>query len=329
MNFIKRNMKNIIIIVLSVLFLLACVVIYVLANKNNLSNELKTITGSVIIADKSYVIVETDVDDYLVKDIKGNYNIGDEVKFTYYTDDINNEDSLKTINLIYDEELLNRLNNDRESNDKNLNNNKNNTTNSGLNNNNKDNNSSNKNNNNNTNNINNNSFNNSSNTNSSSNENTNADVQVLNYFSELNNDFDSGSIKDSLKNGFITVVDFLFYKGKIKGHTFDDLTDSAKLKVLSMALYFDTKIDTYFPGYKESISNSTSKIYTTVKEEIVSNYLQLATMVCNKDAELCDSAKLGFENIKEKFGLSWALIKDIAGDGLNNLKNWYEIWSGK
>jgi len=346
MKFIKRNLKNIIIAILSILFLIASITIYYLTNKDNFSNELKTITGTVIIADKSYVLIETDIDDYLVKDIKGSYIIGDTVEFKYYRNDLIEEDSLKTIKLVNDEELIKRLNNIDEENNNYIDNNINNSNAK------PNNNSSNINNNNNMNNSNRNDTSSDKNTsisnkednkinnNISDNNNFNlnvsnetvttaSDVKVLSYFNNLNNDFNSSTIKDSLKNGFITVVDFIFYEGEIKGYTFNELSDSAKLKILSMALYFDAKIETYFPGYKESISNSTSKIYTTVKEEVVSNYLELATIVCTKDSGLCDTAKSGFDNIKDKFGLSWALIKDIAGDGLTNLKNWYEIWSGK
>ena len=122
------------------------------------------------------------------------------------------------------------------------------------------------------------------------------------------------------------MVDFLFYNGTIKGHTFNDLTSSAKLKVLSMALYFDSKIDKYFPGYKESISNTASKIYTNVKERIVKAYLTITTSICNANSELCNEAKSNFQELKNNFGLTWELLKDIAGDGLANLKNWYEIW---
>ena len=156
-----------------------------------------------------------------------------------------------------------------------------------------------------------------------------SDEEVLEYVENLETDFKSGSIKESLKSGFVTVIDFLFYGGSIKGHTFSDLSNSAKLKVLSLAMYFDEKIDKYFPGYKESISKTTGKIYTTIKNEILSTYLNVATKVCEQDGELCIKAKEEFGKIKTNLSLTWSLIKDIAGDGLSNLKNWYEIWSGK
>ena len=329
MKILKENIKNIIIIILLLLFIASSIIIYKLVNSN--SAKSSEVTGIVIVTDSSYVIIETNTQDYLVKNIKGTYKVGDEVRFMYYTNDLNDKESPYTIK-IYDEELLKVYENSEE-----LNNNSNNSSNTVNNNqsnntNNNQNNSSNKN----DNKVNSNQDNNSNikveNNNQNNNNTTNnetADTKVLSYFNNLKSDIDASTVKDGLKTSFITVVDFLFYEGKIKGYTFSELSNSAKLKVLEIALYFDTKIEKYFPGYKESISNTTSKIYTNVKEEIIGTYLELATIICEKDTELCNTAKEKFNNIKTNFGLTWSLIKDIANDGITNLKNWYEIWSGK
>ena len=83
------------------------------------------------------------------------------------------------------------------------------------------------------------------------------------------------------------------------------------------------------PIYKESISSTTKNIYTNIKGNIISVYLDITTTICNSNNELCASAKDGFQSLKKNFGLTFDLIKEIAGDGVSNLKNWYEIWSGK
>ena len=313
------------------------VIIYLLISGNK---TYENITGKVIVADKKYVIIEANNDDYLINNIKGNYTIGDEVKFSYEKHDLNSKASPKTIK-ISDEDLIkheevkeDNINNiDKEDNSTTNNNNSNSSNTNKDNNINKDTSNSNSGS---SNNITNNTTSNDTNkdtTNSSVNTDkdtdTNADVAVINYFNTYEQDLKTSSVsnaKSTLKNGFVTVVDFLFYKGKIKGYTFEDLTTSAKLKVLAMALYFDNKIEEYFPGYKESISSTTNKIYTNLKEEIVSNYLILTTTVCENNSSLCESAKNTFSDIKKNFGLTWSLIKSIAGDGLTNLKNWYEIW---
>lgn len=334
MNILSNNIKNIIIVMLLILFLAASATIYYLfKDKDKEANNLNTITGTIIVADSSYVIIETEEQDYLIKNIKGTYKLGDEVKFIYYESDLNKEDSLKTINKINDEELIktsvieenDKINTEFKDN-LNISNNNDSTINQ--------NNSSNNTNKNETSSDNNQIKQNSVsdkeiNDNTSIEENSSADPQVLSYFNDLKNDIDSSNIKDNIKSSFITVVDFLFYNGKIKGYAFNELSNSAKLKVLAIALYFDKKIEEYYPGYKESISSSTSKVYTSIKAKIVTTYLNLTTTICTNNSELCSDAKEGFSDIKENFGLTWSLIKDIAGDGLDNLKNWYEIWSEK
>lgn len=321
----KNKTKNIIIGGLIILLICLCLIIYILLTKND--NKIREMTGTIIVSDSKYVIVEHNNEDYIISNIKGKYEVGDIVKFTYQESDLVLNEEPKRLK-ITDEELIktketsdnnitNNENNDVKENDTNSNNSESNNSSQNM--------SS-------SNNSNNNNVNNSGTSTVKPNTSTsvkNADDEVLSYFNKLNSDFNASSIKDSIKNGFITVVDFLFYNGKIMGHTFSELSDSAKLKVLSMALYFDSKIEKYFPGYKESISNTTTKIYTNIKEKVVKTYLELTTTICSKNSELCITAKEGFNDLKNTFSLSWALIKDIASDGLSSLKSWYEIWSGK
>lgn len=318
MEFIRRNSKNILIGLLFILFIGACITIFYLLHNKQIEVS-RDITGTVIIADKEYLIIESNKENYLISNIKGNYEVGDKIKLTYFESEANIEKSPKELK-IKDEELIekskteikdNKINKDQNDND------------------NKENNSSNKDN------ITKPNSNNIINQNTTTSPNINngkvdsADTAVMNYMNTLETEMNKPSLGESAKKGFITVVDFLFYKGTIKGYTFNELSNSVKLKVLSMALYFDSKIDKYFPGYKESISNTTKKIYTNIKEGIVSAYLDITTSICNNNNELCSSAKDGFQSLKKNFGLTFDLLKEIAGDGLTNLKNWYEIWSGK
>lgn len=321
MEFFKRNSKNIIIAILFILFVSACITIFYLLNNKQIEVS-KEITGNVIIADKEYLIIESNNENYLISNIKGSYEVGDKVKFSYLESALNSTKSPKEIK-INDEELIekNKTDNTEAINNKdNEVEKENNITN------NKDNNATipNNSNQNNTTNSNN------SNKNTNTNEKVeNADTAVLNYVNDLQTEMDKPSLGETAKKGFITVIDFLFYNGTIKGYRFSEITNSAKLKVLSAALYFDGKIDKYFPGYKESISSTSKKIYTNVKESIVSAYLDITTAICSNNSELCNSAKDGFQSLKKNFGLTFDLIKEIAGDGISNLKNWYEIWSGK
>lgn len=69
------------------------------------------------------------------------------------------------------------------------------------------------------------------------------------------------NFKTNAKKTFIDVVDFIFYGGTIKGHTFDELTDSGKAKVLEIASKIDDAIEAKVPGYKESISSGATKAF--------------------------------------------------------------------
>lgn len=285
------------IITLSILLIIAIsAIICLIISKSNTEKEL---TGTVIVADSKYVLVESEGEDYLVDDITGTYEIGNKVKFKYREKNLDEDSNPKRIK-IYEEILIEESPTDEPVIEDIPPQNPTPKPDTGH-----------------------------TVVTPPNTVTKNADDEVLTYFDELDRSFQASSIKDSLKSGFITVVDFLFYNGTIKGHTFKDLSDSAKLKVLSMALYFDEKIETYFPGYKESISSTTNKIYTNAKNEILTTYLNVAAKVCENNEDLCTSAKEGFETLKKNFGLTWALIKDIAGDGLDSLKNWYEIFSGK
>ena len=145
-------------------------------------------------------------------------------------------------------------------------------------------------------------YNNSNNINSNNNKKENADNAVINSLNKVEAEMDKPSLRESAKEYFVTIIDFIFYKGTIKGYTFNELSNSVKLKVLSSALYFDSKIDKYFPGYKESISSTTKKIYTNVKAGIISTYLEITSTICNSNDELCASAKVGFQSLRKTLG---------------------------
>ena len=110
------------------------------------------------------------------------------------------------------------------------------------------------------------------------------------------------------------------------GKTFKELTNSAKLKIIAAAIKVDTKIEEYYPGYKESISSTTNKIYTNVKSKLVTLYLDTTVKICNNNPTTCEDAKQGLNELKQNFGLTWTFIKDISGVGLTKLKDWYNVW---
>ena len=153
---------------------------------------------------------------------------------------------------------------------------------------------------------------------------TYTEVDIINYTNTLDEaiDNDDSSIKDKLKDNFITIVDFIFYDKEIKGYKFSQLTNSAKLKVINTALKIDKKIDEYFPGYKESISDK----YKQIKDKLVILYLDTTVSICSNNEEECQKAKELFSSVKDNISIGLNYIKDIAINGKNKLKDYYEIF---
>lgn len=149
-----------------------------------------------------------------------------------------------------------------------------------------------------------------------------SEADIISYVEEI----PKSNAADKLKNGFVTVIDFIFYDGEISGKTFAELSSSAKLKIIIAALKIDAKIEEYFPEYKEKISATSTKVYTNVKSKLITLYLDTTVKICNSNPTLCIDAKAGLQDLKDNFGLTWSFIKDISGVGITKLKNWYEVW---
>ena len=167
------------------------------------------------------------------------------------------------------------------------------------------------------------------------NDSTNADKiyeeEVIDYFEDnynvINNNWED--VKDKAKEYFITIVDFIFYGGEIKGYTFSDLSTNTKLKIISVALKIDSKIEEHVPGYKDNISSNGSKIYNNVKEKLVTLYLDISTEICRKHENDCNTAKEIFKDIKDNCRIGWDFVKKLVSSGTSKLKEWYEVYSGK
>lgn len=153
---------------------------------------------------------------------------------------------------------------------------------------------------------------------------------VVNYFNDLDNNLTTYSdndetLKSKIKTNFVKCIDFIFYGKEIGGKTFAELSNSAKIKILKIAFSIDSKIDSKIPGYKDTISSA----YHNIKSKLVEKYLETTTKICESDQELCKNAKTGFQDLKTNFGITWDIIKSIAGECSTKLKNWYEIWRYK
>lgn len=155
---------------------------------------------------------------------------------------------------------------------------------------------------------------------------------VVDYFETMEEDVNNSTfdnLKEKFKEYFITIVDFIFYDKEIKGYTFEELTNSAKLKIISIALKIDNKIEKNIPGYKETISSTGNKVYTNINEKLVTLYMDISVKVCENNSSECEKAKEIFSDVKNVCQISWSFIKSLVTSGLDKLKDWYEIYSGK
>ncbi len=121
-------------------------------------------------------------------------------------------------------------------------------------------------------------------------------------------------VKDKIDNAFFTIIDFLFYDKEIKGVTFDELSDEAKIEILSIASRIDDTIIKKFPNYKENIKDNGNKVYIFSKEQI--NKLQHS--IKNKIGD--DK----YNNIVDNIEKGKDKIIDVKDNAFNSIKNWYE-----
>lgn len=144
--------------------------------------------------------------------------------------------------------------------------------------------------------------------------------------SELNS---TTNIKSTLKNTFITLTDFIFYDGTIRGKKFSDLTDDAKEKIISLWKSIDTKIESLNPGYKEEITETTNKAYETLSETATSIMNSIKNKYKEKVGEEEYNSTINqlndqkgnitnsYNNIKEK-------VKDVYKEKKSNISDWYQ-----
>lgn len=155
------------------------------------------------------------------------------------------------------------------------------------------------------------------------------EANVISYFESKSNmltensNQEDCSLREKARDSFITIIDFIFYDKAIKGYTFKELTNTAKLKIIKLALTIDHKIDSYFPDYKEVIKDK----YTNFKGKLAVKYLEFTSYLCETVGEnTCNQAKEDFNTMKESFGFTWQFIKELATSGSSKIKEFYESW---
>lgn len=162
------------------------------------------------------------------------------------------------------------------------------------------------------------------------------DTEVITYFKSLKNNVEDTlnstnveTAKDKLKGTFITVVDFIFYEGEIKGIKFDDLTEGAKQNILETAATIDSAIMTKFPNYKEEISSNVSIAYNKASELIKKGATNIKDFSKEKLGEDNYNAIIAAKDelvdyTKQAAGFIGDVVGSLWDKGTGSIKNWYE-----
>lgn len=155
----------------------------------------------------------------------------------------------------------------------------------------------------------------------------NASATVVRYIeNDEKNVFTDANIEEfnaKVKAEIIKITDFVFNGTEINGHTFDELTEQAKLYVMDLLVKIDAKIEEVHPGYKDEIKIKV-KDYT---DRITDKYYEITEKICTEmGTTACNQAKKDVETMKENFNLTLDLAKAIGKSTIESLKEWYEIF---
>lgn len=134
---------------------------------------------------------------------------------------------------------------------------------------------------------------------------------------------------DKLKNTFITLTDFIFYDGKIKGYTFSELKDNEKQKVLSLWEKLDKTIENKHPGYKDEIESTSTKTYSNIKDKVVELKEEIISKYKDTVGEenynyTVEDYNDGTQNLKDNVSPYIDKGKEISQNVRSKIKQWYE-----
>ena len=153
--------------------------------------------------------------------------------------------------------------------------------------------------------------------------------EMDNTLNSINTESSSSNFSDKAKATFISIVDFLFYDGTIKGVTFNELTDAGKQKVLELANKIDVKLEEKAPGYKDKISSSTSSAYNKASEVIKNGASSLNNFAKEKLGDENYNSIIDAKDELVKYSKNALNLVGSAGSKLfsstkDKLNDWYQ-----
>ena len=158
--------------------------------------------------------------------------------------------------------------------------------------------------------------------------------EMNNTLNSINKESSSSNFSDKAKATFISIVDFLFYDGTIKGVTFNELTDDGKQKVLEIANKIDVKLEEKVPGYKEKISSTTSNAYNKASEIIKNGASSLNSFAKEKLGDENYNSIIDAKDELVKYSKNALNLVGSAGSKLfsstkDKLNEWYQNFKSK
>lgn len=154
------------------------------------------------------------------------------------------------------------------------------------------------------------------------------DEDVVSYINtvveDTINETDNNENESKLKNAFITLTDFIFYDGTIKGYTFKELRDEQKQKIIDLWEKLDTKIESKYPNYKDSLKEKKNNTYNNLKEKLKSLKDNLVSIIDDKvDDEIVNEAKTDTDNLKEVTSVYKEKTIDYYNTAKEKIIDWY------
>lgn len=161
------------------------------------------------------------------------------------------------------------------------------------------------------------------------------ETEVVEYFETLETNVDTyieesnfDKVKNKTKELAVTGIDFIFYNKEINGITFNELSDSAKAKVLAIVQRIDTKVEQKIPNYKETIKDKTGQSYQYVTSKLQEGLKYADDKLLDKYGEKYIETKEKTNEIKEQVvGTTkdvYEGAKEKANEGWAKVKTWYE-----
>lgn len=161
------------------------------------------------------------------------------------------------------------------------------------------------------------------------------DTKTINTLGEIDKEVDTlvlsedESIKDKAKGIFITLVDFIFYDGKINGVKFNELTAAGKQKVLEITAKIDSKIEAKFPGYKETIASGTKTAFKKASDLIKKGANNINEFAKEKLGDSNYNAIIAAKDefvkyTKNAFTMTIKVGSSLLDKGKDALNDWYQ-----